>query len=112
MRREIIYIILFFSLLQYACERSKQQVGSFDIPLPEVVEAKGYVVPEDKMAPPEISPAKEIKSKAINKPTVVILNSNVHPVGKPIIVLAGAPICTNPNISFAIFYYTPNKIID
>ncbi len=102
MRKTIIYLILFFSLLQFACERQKQKVGSFDFPSPEVVEAKGYVVPENKMAPPEISPAKEIKSKAIRKPKVINLNSNVHPVVKPIIVSAGAPKICVPGDGFSL----------
>jgi hypothetical protein len=103
MRIKEFYIILFFSLFQYACERSKQQEYSFDFPPPEVVEAKGFVVPQDKMAPPEITPAKEIKSKAIREPKVVNLKSNVRPAGKPIVVPAGAPkICVPGQHGFSL----------
>ena len=92
--RKIIYLILFFSLQQCACERQKQQNASFVVQPPEVVEAKGYTIPQDKTVPPEIIPVKEIKSKAVSEPKVINLNSNVHPVGKPIIVPVGAPkIC-------------------
>src|SRR4030095_13357221 len=57
-------------------------------------EAKGYIVPQDKMAPPEIIPFKEIKSKAVRKPKVIPFHSNVIPAGNPKRVVAAAPkIC-------------------
>ena len=103
MRKQIIYLILFISLLQYACQRQKEQYASFVFQPPEVVEAKGYVVPQDKTASPEIIPVKEIKSKALSEPKVINLNSNVHPAGKPIIVPAGAPkICVPGEDGFSL----------
>ncbi|CAN5705552.1 hypothetical protein BH10BAC2_BH10BAC2_42910 [soil metagenome] len=103
MINKITCLIFFFSVLLYACENNKQQRGSFDFPPPEVVEIKGYVVQQDKTAPPEIIPAKEIKSKANSKPTVINLNSNVHFVGKPKIVSAGAPkICVPGEDGFSL----------
>ncbi len=103
MRKKIIYLILFLSVVQPSCKRQNQKPGSIDFPAPEVVEAKGYVVPQDKMAPPEITPAIEIKSKAISKPKVVNLNSTVHPVRKPMAVPAGAPkICVPGQNGFSL----------
>ena len=103
MINKITFLILSFSLLQYSCNRQKKQQSSFDFIPPDVVEAKGYIVPQDKMAPPEITPAKEIKSKAIGKPKVVNLNSNIYPVAKPKTVAASAPkICTPGQDGFAL----------
>jgi len=64
MVNKITIIILFLSFLLFACNREKKQQSSVDFMPPEVVEARAYVVPQDKMAPPVITPAKEIKSKA------------------------------------------------
>jgi ligand-binding sensor domain-containing protein len=97
------FLILFLSLLQYACNRNKKQQASFDFTPPEVVEAKVYVMPQNKMAPPEIAPAKEIKSKAVSKPKRINLKSTIYPVPKPKIVTAGAPkICTPGQDGFSL----------
>jgi len=77
-----------------SCISKKQEHESPDFPPPEVFDAKPYVVPKDKMAPPEIIPAVETVCKFISKPKVTTLKSNVFPVGKTKLVLAGAPkIC-------------------
>ena len=95
MKQQTIFFALIFSLLQPACTNQKQTQETPDFPPPEVFEAKGYVVPQDKMAPPEITPAIETVSKAVNKPRVTTLKSNIFPVGKPNVVAAGEPkICT------------------
>jgi hypothetical protein len=52
MRNQITLLLIIFSFLQLHCERKEQQPAVFDLQ-PDVVEAKGYVVPPDKMAPPE-----------------------------------------------------------
>jgi ligand-binding sensor domain-containing protein/anti-sigma regulatory factor (Ser/Thr protein kinase) len=97
------YRILFFSLLLCACSRQEKQQSSFDFNPPEVVEAKPYIVPQDKMAPPEITPAKEITNKAISKPRVISFHSNVFPAGKPKVVTAGAPkICVPGQTGFSL----------
>lgn len=103
MVNKITILILFLSFLLSACDREKKQQSSVDFIPPEVVEAKAYVVPPDKMASPEIATAKEIKSKALSKPKTITLNSNMSPVGQPIIVHAGAPkICTPGRDGFAL----------
>ena len=60
------FLFFFFSLLICACRQKKQQ-SSFDLIPPEIVEARPYIVPQAKMAPPEITPVKELKSKALSK---------------------------------------------
>ena len=103
MVNKITIIILFLSFLLFACNREKKQQSSVDFMPPEVVEARAYVVPQDKMAPPVITPAKEIKSKATSKPKVITLNPNIHPAGRAIIVSAGPPkICTPGQGGFAL----------
>ena len=103
MVNRITILILFLSFLLFACNKEKKQQSSVDFIPPEVVEAKAYVVPQNKMAPPEIAPAKEIKSKAISEPKTITLNSNINLPGKPIIVPAGTPkICTPGQDGFAL----------
>ena len=90
-----ICLVVFFSLLQFACERQQKQQISFDTHAPKVVEARGYTVPQDSMAPPKVVPVHGVKSIAVGKPKVVNLKSNVFPVGVPRIIKAGDPrICT------------------
>ena len=95
MEKKITYFFLLSFLLQISCAREKQKQETPDFPPPEVFDAKPYVVPQDKMAPPEITPAIETASKVVSKPKVTTLKSNVFPVGKPKVVAAGEPkICT------------------
>jgi len=93
MKKKIIYFFLLF-LLQISCTSKKQEQETPDFPPPEVFDAKPYAVPQDKMAPPEITPAIETVSKVVSKPKVTTLASNVFRVGKPKVVIARAPkIC-------------------
>jgi hypothetical protein len=94
MINKTIFLTLYFSLLLCSCSRQEKQQRSFDFIPPEVVEAKAYIVPQEKMAPPEISSVKEVKRKAVSKPKVIPFHSNVFPASKPRTVVAGAPkIC-------------------
>src|SRR5258705_10182935 len=91
----ICIIMFFFSLLQFACERKQKEQISFDTHAPKVVEARGYTVLQDSMAPPKVVPAHGVKTIATGKPKIVNLKSNVFPVGNPVIIKAGNPkICT------------------
>src|SRR6476620_6501838 len=91
MIRKIIYFLL---LVQLSCKNEKPEQETPYFPQPEVFDAKPYVVPRDKMAPPEIIPAVETACKFVSKPKVTTLKSNVFPVGKTKLVLAGTPkIC-------------------
>jgi ligand-binding sensor domain-containing protein len=102
MRITITLLLTVFSFLQFHCEREKQQSAILDSQ-PEVVEAKGYVVPQDEMAPPEITLVKEITNKAFSKPKVISFHSNKVPVGKPKVVTAGTPkICVPGRNGFSL----------
>jgi ligand-binding sensor domain-containing protein len=102
MRIKITLLLTIFSFLQFHCERKKQQPAILDSQ-PEVVEAKGYVVPQDKMAPPEITPVKEITNKAVSIPKVISFHPNVIPAGKPKVVAAGTPkVCVPGRNGFSL----------
>jgi len=93
--------ILFLSIFLLACqEKNKQNTRLRTI---KVVEAKGYVVPQDSMAEPKYTLVDEKKLTKIQagKPTSVATNLNVHPVGEPKVVMAGiSRICTPGQDSF------------
>src|SRR5262245_44439457 len=87
--------VLIITVFLFACGRQKEQQEPPDFQPPEVFDAKPYVVQQDKMTQPKITPAIETVSKAVSKPKVTTLKSNIFPVGKPKVVVAGAPkICT------------------
>ena len=103
MEKKITYFFLLSFFLQISCTQEKQKQETPDFPPPEVFDAKPYVVPQDKMAPPEITPAIETISRAVSKPKVTTLKSNVFPVGKPKVVAASAPkICTPGENGFSL----------
>ena len=103
MINKITFLFLFISLLLCACSRQNKHQTSFDFNPPKVIEVKGYIVPQNKMAPPEITPVKEIKSKAVSKPKTITFIQIFIPVAKPKIVAAGAPkICTPGRDGFAL----------
>lgn len=54
MRNQITCFTIVFCLLQFACNRDQQ--NGFDFKTPKVIEAKSYVVPLEKMAPPNFHP--------------------------------------------------------
>ena len=71
-----------------SCARQQDQKSTTFF-APAVVEAKGYVVPKDSMAEPQVIAVDESKLKKIpvGKLTSVPANTNIHPVGIPKIVL-------------------------
>lgn len=94
MQKKIPILILVFSVLQFYCNRVKERQTNLDVIAPAVTEAREYKVPQDQIAPPEIIPIKEIKSKATAKPKVIKLKSNIHGAGRPKVVKAAPPkIC-------------------
>ena len=100
---KITCLIFFFCLLLVACKNNRSQQNGFELLPPEVIEAKGYTVPQEKISPPEIIPAKEIKNTSFNRPMVINLHSNVHTAGAPKIVKAGAPkICVPGKDGFSL----------
>src|SRR5262245_40895870 len=63
---------------------------------PKVVEAHGFVVPKDRMAEPQVIPARKPKIVRAGKPKVVFINSNVHPAGIPKVVKTDIPKVATP----------------
>src|SRR5688572_13837733 len=92
---KIFYFIVFFSVLQCACERTQNQQTRLESYAPKVVEARGYVVPKDSMAEPKVIPVGKPRVVRAGKPKVVFTDTNVHPAGIPRVVIAGLPkVCT------------------
>ncbi len=92
------YFAFFFALLLVlSCTRQQDQKGTASF-APLVVEAKGYVVPNDSMAEPKVIPVDESKLKKIpvGKLTSVPSNTNIHLAGISKIVLAGRPKVNTP----------------
>lgn len=96
-------ITALFALLLVACgpkpdENSVQRIQ------PKVIEAKGYVVPKDSMAPPVVVQVDESKLTKIpaGEPKVVPIDTNVHLAGEPKVLEVGAPrICIPGQDTFA-----------
>ena len=64
---------------------------------PKVVESKGYVVPQDSMAPPKVIVVDESKLRRIpvGKPKLFPTNTNIHAAGTPKeIVVYATRFCT------------------
>src|SRR3989344_385850 len=87
----IVVLLIFFFSCSNKVEKKEESSA------PEVVEAKGYVVPKDSMAEPKVILINEaeLKKNPVGIPKVIPTNLNVHPAGEPKIVLAGKPkVCT------------------
>jgi len=92
---EVVALIL--CVVLFACSRPKQKQESFDSKPPRVVEAKPYKAPAEKIAPPIVVTATNVKKVPMGKPTVINLTSNLYkpdiktvvPVGKPKIITPG-----------------------
>ncbi len=88
-------VTIFF--IFFACRQNQQQAG-MRFPGHQVVPALGYEVPADSMATPVAIPVDETRLKKIpvGKPKIVPTYSNVHPAGKPTLVMAGTPRTCTP----------------
>src|SRR5437016_14409584 len=84
-----LLVFHFLSLLLYSCNNQHDRLNNEDRNAPKVVEAKGYVLPKDSVAPPVIIPLHNVRTIKAGKPHVVPIVSNVYPVGTPEIILAG-----------------------
>jgi len=94
---------IFLALLLVACG-TKQEENVASLIQPKVIEAKGYVVPKDSMAPPVVVQVDESKLTKIpaGEPKVVPTNTNVHAAGEPRVVEVGAPrVCIPGQDTFA-----------
>ena len=91
--KSLFQVVLFIAgLFFFSCTQPKEQEHSTII-APKVMTAIGYTVPNDSVTPPKVVVVDERKLKKIKAgtPKVVPTHTNVHPVGKPKIVLVGTP---------------------
>ena len=84
------YLFLILFLFTFSCTK-KQQGNTSHLHQHKVVPTKGYVVPKDSMAEPRLIPVDEGKLKKIpvGQARVVPTNTNIHPAGKPKVVIGG-----------------------
>ncbi len=76
----------------FSCTQHKEQEYPATF-APKVMAATCYIVSNDSVTPPKVVVVDERKLKKVKAgtPKVLSTNTNVHPVGKPKIVLAGTP---------------------
>lgn len=101
MNKSVLFLL---ALVVFTCSEKKQESTPTFIQ-PKIVAAKGYVVPKDSMAEPEIFRIDERKLKKIpaGKPTVVPSNEYVLPANEPKIVIAGLPrVCIPGQDTFSL----------
>src|SRR5215217_8009812 len=99
----IVVLMVIFSCRQ----NQKQGHPSF---LPKVVQAHGYVVPQDSMTKPKVIPVGKLRIVQAGKPKVVPTSTNVHPAGTPRVVKAGVPkVCTPGQDGFLLPITVPAK---
>jgi ligand-binding sensor domain-containing protein len=96
MKNKLFYFYIFSSLLVGACSNRMKHPPRFDFMAPEVVEAKGFIVPMARTATPEIYPVREKAFKSVSKPKVIPVHSTVIPAGKPKVIAAKAPRICRP----------------
>jgi len=80
MRNLVNCLITVLFLLQFACERSKQQQSGFDFKPPVVIESRSYKPSPEKLIPPEIIPASGVKKIKAGRPEIVNfrINNGTH----------------------------------
>src|SRR3954462_14598445 len=76
MRTKINFLVIFFCLLQFACERHKPLQDNLGFKGPTVVEAQPYKVPLEKMTPPIVIPVHDVKTKLAGKPEIIDIKIN------------------------------------
>ena len=105
------YIILFATAvsIHFACNNNEQQTEQ-RANGPNILEAKGSIVPQDSISAPVVIPFDESKLKKTlaGKPKINTILSNVHLAGKPKVTTAGQPRVSTPGLdSFALPKITP-----
>ncbi|MEI8137775.1 MAG: hypothetical protein WCH21_10670, partial [Bacteroidota bacterium] len=89
---KIIALLLFAFLL--SCNNNEKNKSSNTHTI-KVVEAHGYVVPQDSIQQPKTIPAGIPATVLAGKPTINLTNLNVHPAGIPTVIMVGKPrVCT------------------
>jgi len=76
-------------LILFSCNSKQEKSPTSSSP--KIVKADGYKVPQEKLAEPEIIPAKETMIVRAGKPEVVLAGTNVHAAGKPKVVKVTTP---------------------
>jgi ligand-binding sensor domain-containing protein/signal transduction histidine kinase len=102
-------VLFIIGLFFFSCTQHKDQERPNTF-APKVVASIGYVVPKDSMAAPKVILVDESKLKKIpvGTPKVVLTNTNIHPAGKPKIVIAGTPrVCTPGQDTFLLAKTVP-----
>ena len=89
---KIIALLLFAFLL--SCNNNEKNKSSNTHTI-KVVEAHGYVVPQDSIQQPKTIPAGIPTTIKAGQPKFALTNTNIHPAGIPTVIMAGTPrICT------------------
>jgi len=89
--KSTICVFVIISLLLLGCTKEKH-VENIDPYAPNVVEAKGLIVPRNSIQPPQIVQFKDVKRKPAGRPKVVQLQSHITPAGKLSSIDLGTPI--------------------
>ena len=93
MKRNKFYIIFFLAV--FSCNEP-QSNNVLERALPKLVEANGYIVPNDSITEPEIVIAGNPKKSLSEEPRLTYSNANIHPAGKPKAYLLKKPIIITP----------------
>jgi ligand-binding sensor domain-containing protein/signal transduction histidine kinase len=91
----IISCYIFLILTSISCNKPQKQHGSF-IPLPEIIETKGIILPDETIASPEVIKAGKPERYQAGEPKVSIANPNTYTSGIPKIREAGKPRIVTP----------------
>ncbi|MEI6433961.1 MAG: two-component regulator propeller domain-containing protein [Bacteroidota bacterium] len=93
--KTVVSFICALSLFLIACRRDKEKERT-NPNSPQLVEAKGYIVPKDSMAEPKVITAGKPKVITAGKPVVVPANANMVRAETPEVVIAGPPEIFTP----------------
>ena len=82
-------------LLTLSCTK-QQSKDTLLVHSPLIVEAKGFIIPEDSVARPKIVLASQPTRIPVGKPNAIYTNTNEFLAGQPTIILAGNPRINTP----------------
>ena len=94
MRSQTNGFTIVFCLLLFACSSDKQQQSRLDFKSPNIIEAKAYKVPLEKMTPPKVIPVSGVKKTVAGKPEIVQLKSNVFSAQPVSVIEVTSPLPT------------------
>ncbi|BBE20851.1 adenylate cyclase [Aquipluma nitroreducens] len=90
-----ILLTILIILLTLACTKQQSQ-DTLLVHSPLIVEAKGFIIPEDSVARPKIVLAGQPTRITVGKPNAIYTNTNEFLAGQPTIILAGNPRINTP----------------